>query len=92
MKMAPFEILDTCERVLIPYLRTPMGRAIAARLVCVEMESFAAAFDLGSGRVWLSRHGAGAVRHRRRGFWMLEQNERDLGRLRARVRKGDGEA
>jgi len=55
VKMAPFEILDACERVLIPYLRTPMGRAIAARLVCVEMESLRA-FRCGRGRgaFWLS--------------------------------------
>ena len=55
MKMALFEILDACERVLIPYLRTPMGRAIAARLVCVEMESLRAfRCGRGGGAFWLS--------------------------------------
>ena len=55
VKMAPFEILDACERVLIPYLRTPMGRAIAARLVCVEMESLRAfRCGRGGGAFWLS--------------------------------------
>ena len=55
VKMAPFEILDACERALIPYLCTPMGRAIAARLVCVETEALGA-FRCGrdAGAFWLA--------------------------------------
>lgn len=55
VKMAPFEILDACERALIPYLRTPTGRAIAARLVCVETEALDAfRCGRGDGAFWLA--------------------------------------
>ena len=55
VKMAPFEILDACERALIPYLCTPMGQAIAARVVCVETESLGAfRCGRGGGAFWLA--------------------------------------